>query len=268
MNYLTHFTRPLRRRFFSSGFLTRNLPPPASPAALRILVVGIYLTDHPSQASRLIKDFAISRQHQVDQIWAALGQQPPSDPSLSAVTALHSTTLIPKFPLINQLLENRDLHSYDYVLFSDDDMALCPRFIDHYIGWIHHLGFSISQPARTRYSHRDHKFCLQMRGIKARETRFVEIGPIFTFDRKAMRSLFPFNEKSPMGWGNDFVWPVVAEHQQLHMGIVDATPVDHSYRAQSRTYKSNHAFDSMKDYLNSEKNLAPELAKVNLKIYR
>jgi hypothetical protein len=268
MNYLTHFSRPLRRLLFAHGIQPMRCAPPAAAPAQRILIVGIYLTDFPSQASQLVRDYAASSQHHVEQQWAALGRQPAADAQLSQLTATQSKHMIPKFLLLNQMLRGQDLSPYDYIIFSDDDVALCPDFIDHYIGWVHHFGLSIAQPARTPYSHRDHKFCLQMRAVKARETRFVEIGPLFSFDRQAIASLLPFNENSPMGWGQDLVWPVIAEKQQLRMGIVDATPVDHSYRAQSKTYKSKQAWQAMQDYLQAHESLSPEHAKVNLRVYR
>jgi hypothetical protein len=268
MDFLSFLTRPVRRELFSRGFWGSNQPPKNSPPALNILVIGIYLTDHPSQAARLVRDFNKSALHKVDQVWISLGRQDCLDPFLKKVTAYRFENPIPKFSLLNQVVKEVGVEKYDYILFSDDDVALSPDFLDNYIAWVHDLGFSIAQPARTRYSHRNHKFCTNKFFVKARETRFVEIWPVFSFDKKSAAVLLPFSEKSPMGWGFDYVWPVIAAKNNMRMGIVDATPVDHSYRGQSKTYKSHRAYQDMVDYLAEQENLSPKHAKVNLKIYR
>lgn len=242
--------------------------PLSKTPSCRILVLGIYLTDFSNQASRLVRDYDSSTHHEVDQRWAALGRAGTTDPQLAALTVRRSKCMVPKFHLLNEMLAGIDVSAYDYVIFSDDDIVLSPGFMDAYLAWVHHFGFSISQPARTRFSYRDHKFCLQMRGVKARETRFVEIGPVFVFDRAATRSILPFDERSPMGWGCDFVWPVIARLHDLRMGVVDAVPVDHSYRAQTRTYDAKSEKNMMADLMVEKESLTGEQAKVNLEIYR
>lgn len=265
MNYWTWLSRPFRRAVFSWGWRKPPMPPQTVPPQ-RILVLGIYLTDYKNQAERLVRDLSSSRCHRVEQKWIALGQTSP-DESLRSVTVMHVTQKTPKFQLLNQLLASEVGQDFDWVLFVDDDVVLCRDFIDSYIAWVSNLNFSISQPARTRFSYRDHKFCLQKRHVRARETRFVEIGPIVCFDREAMHNILPFDERSPMGWGYDFAWPAQAEKLGLKMGIVDAVPVDHSYRAQSRTYSSMATRLVMEDFLGKTENFKPEQAMVNLKIY-
>ncbi|RMX04179.1 hypothetical protein D8I35_15345 [Corticibacter populi] len=265
MNYWTLVTRPLRRLVFSAGLY--RAPLPARPVSgKRILVLGVYLTDHENQCERLARDFAASRHHRVEQRWVALGRSRPPE-ALQAVTTCHLTEATPKFQVLNRLLQSCRPDDYDLIFFSDDDIVLCRDFVDAYVAWVDDLKFSISQPARTRFSYRDHKFCLQDKGVRARQTNFVEIGPLFCFDRAAAENLLPFDESSPMGWGYDLVWPVKAAHHGLTMGIVDAVPVDHSYRAQSRTYSSSQSRETMENFLRQSDAFGFEQAMVNIKKY-
>ena len=213
----------------------------ASPAQvarpLRVLVLGIYLADHPNQAAHLVRQLGVSTLHQVDQAWARIGMTEP-EPTVASVTRLRIKGNVPKFVVLNRLLEQVDLSTYDYVIVSDDDVTLPGNFLDAYLSWLEKYGLSIAQPARARHSYNIHDFVLQRNAVKVRETCFVEIGPLFSFDRRAIARLMPFDEGSPMGWGYDYVWPAIAQQSELKMGIVDATPVDHSYRPQAKTYDS------------------------------
>jgi hypothetical protein len=102
-------------------------------------------------------------------------------------------------------------------------------FLDAYLERVVHHGFALAQPARTRESFVDHRFVTQRAG-GARQTRFVEIGPLFSLSQAAAACLLPFDEISPMGWGYDWVWPLVLEAAGLTLGIIDAVPVGHTIR--------------------------------------
>ncbi len=106
-----------------------------------------------------------------------------------------------------------------------------------------------AQPARTHDSYIDHAIVEQRDGLEARRTRFVEIGPLFSMRRDAVRHLFPFCEESPMGWGYDFVWPVVMERAGLRMGIIDATPIAHNLRKSVTYYDHDSAWREMEAFL-------------------
>jgi hypothetical protein len=220
----------------------------ASAKRLRVLVLGIYLADHPNHAAHLVARLGESAHHQVDQIWAGIGTQEP-DPAVAAVTRMRIDGKVPKFIVLNRMLQQVDLSVYDHVIVTDDDITLPRNFTDAYLSWVEKYGLSIAQPARARHSYNIHHFVLQRQMIKLRETRFVEIGPVFSFDRRAIASLLPFDEDSPMGWGYDYVWPAIADQAGLKMGIVDATAVDHSWRPQAKTYDRGNNEKLMASYL-------------------
>lgn len=259
--------RPRRQRAFLAGRVIAPTPASASVPQLRVLVIGIYLSEHANQVEHLARSYAASSRHHVDQVWARIG----SGPALACTDSIHHFDIagrIPKFILLNRILGQCAVADYDHVLISDDDITVQDGFLDAYLSWVVRCGFSIAQPARARHSYKSHRIVLQRRWARARQTRFVEIGPVFSFDRRAAARLLPFDESSPMGWGYDLVWPVIAERDHLQMGIVDATPVDHSYRGQAHTYSGKDNRKIMDDYLARNPHLDADAARVTIKRYR
>jgi hypothetical protein len=206
----------------------------------RVLVVGVYVSSVKHLAVELCAEFKASKHCEVEQRWASIGLK-SQDFSLAKLTSIECLDKVPKFELLNSLLSGLDLSSYDYVVFTDDDVSVHPGFLDTYIALQQKLGFSISQPARSWTSSFDHSFVRQKSDLLGRQTRFVEIGPIFSFDRLIAAALIPFDLETPMGWGYDFVWPVQVAALGLKMGIVDKTTVDHTLRPRGANYSSKDA---------------------------
>ena len=59
-----------------------------------------------------------------------------------------------------------------------------------------------------------------------------------------------------MGWGYDFVWPVIIERAGLRMGIVDAAPVAHNLREDAANYDYDSARHTMAEFLASRPHLS------------
>ena len=59
-----------------------------------------------------------------------------------------------------------------------------------------------------------------------------------------------------MGWGYDLVWPCVMERARLKMGIVDATPVDHSLRSPATYYEGQTTHRTMDQFLEERPHLS------------
>lgn len=240
----------LRRAFGWLHSLTRVEPVAGSASRLKLLVAGVYLADRPNTVDHLVAAFSASERHSVTQRWAAIGESPPS---VSQVTVERLSKPAPKFTIINRLVA--EWRGFDYVLVCDDDIRVPRGFLDAFISYQVSCDFALAQPARTRTSYADRKFARAMRGVRARRTRFVEIGPLFSVRADLAPRLLPFDEESPMGWGYDFVWPVLAETAGLKLGVVDATRVAHSLRAQASAYSSAQASREMLAYLDKHPHL-------------
>ena len=213
-----------------------------------VLVLGVYLADRPHTVEHLMATLGRSAHCRVEQRWIALRGEPGTDLQ-RAHTVRVVTQRVPKFRLLNELLSEVDLRCFDHLLVCDDDVRLPFGFTDAFVGWQQRLGFGLAQPARTLNSCVDHALVRQRPWLHARRTRFVEIGPVFCLQRALFDVMLPFDEASPMGWGYDLVWPLQVERAGATLGVIDATPVDHSLRRRGETYTWEDERQAMSDYL-------------------
>jgi hypothetical protein len=228
-------------------------------SARRVLVVGVYLADKENLAPRISQELAASSNWRVEQRWISLGKSQPH-PHMAPYTVQAIDMPTPKFSLLNQLLGHIELHEFEYIIVTDDDIQLPIGFVDSYLALVSRYDLALAQPARTHDSYTDHYFVKQLRGIDARWTRFVEIGPLFSLHSSTFNHFLPFDETSPMGWGNDFVWPVMIENKGLKMGIVDAVPVTHNMRKPVAFYDYTTSTKDMSKYLSERSHLSKEEA--------
>lgn len=231
-----------------------------------VLVAGVYLADQKNAIGHIVHELNQSASYEVVQKWIALSGDAPSH-EVQAVTVMKAGNPQPKFVLLNKLLSLKDLEQYDYVLICDDDILLPENFLDNFLGLQQKYDFSLAQPARTHNSYTDHPIVEQFEGLKARRTRFVEIGPVLSIRRDAYPVLLPFDETAHMGWGYDFVWPYLIGKSGLRMGIIDATPLDHSMRKPVQNYNYDEANSAMQKYLSRTPHLSREEAFTILESY-
>lgn len=223
----------------------------------KVLVVGIYLSDKENHAVAISDALSSAGAWQVDLRWGAVGDSAPPDP-LKSSTRMVSTQRIAKFEFLNRLLAEVDLDDYEYLLVTDDDIEFPSGFLDAYLEIVARHGFHLAQPARTHRSYIDHYFVAQLMGVEARRTRFVEIGPLFSLHRDLFPLLLPFDERAPMGWGLDFVWPKQIEDAGLTLGIVDQTPVTHALRKPVEFYDYGDTNARMQEFLEQCPHLTAE----------
>ncbi len=86
-----------------------------------------------------------------------------------------------KFENLNELLLAHPAAGHDWLLVVDDDVALPRDFLDTFIFLAERFGLHVAQPAHRHRSHAAWAVTRQRRGSIARETAFVEIGPVFAF---------------------------------------------------------------------------------------
>jgi hypothetical protein len=189
----------------------------------------VYLANQPNNVEHIVDSLAQSRRYSVSQQWVALGGDPPT-PAIAAVTARIIREKTPKYQILNEVTAGIDLTQYEYVISTDDDITLPHDFIDCFIPLQNDLEFRIAQPARTANSYIDLPIVEQQLGVVARQTRWVEIGPLVSFHRSIYDVVFPFDLTSGMGWGFENVWSYTLDQRGLKMGIIDILPVDHSMR--------------------------------------
>jgi hypothetical protein len=223
------------------------------------LVVGIYLSNKKNCIDKIVRELSRATHHKISQHWIALG-----DGKISQEVERHTKIRIlqktPKFKLLNELLARIDLSEFDVLMVSDDDILLPPNFLNRFLEIQYFCDFSLCQPSRSHNSWIDHAFVEQVNKSLARQTRFVEIGPIFSIRSDAFQLILPFCEMSPMGWGLDFVWPLLIEGSDKKMGIIDAVPVDHSLRKPVLHYDWHMVKSQQDEYLKVTPHLTPGAA--------
>jgi hypothetical protein len=143
-----------------------------------------------------------------------------------------------KFENLAQLLTGEEWR--DWTLIVDDDICLPRNFLDGFVAIAEALEFDLAQPAQTLGSHAAWSSARRVPFSVARQTNFVEIGPVTAFSRAAAQALLP-PPPLKMGWGLDLHWAAVAEERGWKIGVIDALPVRHETRPVGGAYSGADA---------------------------
>jgi hypothetical protein len=143
-----------------------------------------------------------------------------------------------KFENLNALLADEE--PADWTIVVDDDVCLPRGFLSGFIALSEAFGFDLVQPAQTLASHAAWASARRVPFSIARQTNFVEIGPVTAFSRRAASVLLPFPPLK-MGWGLDLHWSAVAEERGWKLGLIDALPVRHEHRPVGGSYSTDEA---------------------------
>lgn len=154
---------------------------------------------------------------------------------------------------------SRKLEDYDWVIMTDDDIAVPKGFMDRYIAVASESGFDISQPAHCDGSHLTFQVNKRRLFSLSRATRFVEIGPIVFFRPRTFAQVFPFPD-SRWAWGVDLLWSQLANDNGWKLGIVDACPIRH-LKPVAKTYDRDAAREEAEAML-AQRNVGITFSKV------
>ena len=153
-----------------------------------------------------------------------------------------------KFENLNAILAEAGRGDEDWLLVVDDDVVLPDRFLDRMLGVCQHFGLQLAEPALTRASHGAWDVVKRRAWPLARETRFVEIGPVTLIGREPAAELVPF-PKLRFGWGLDLHWAALARSRGWRLGIVDALPVRHDLGGVASAYPHEEAVAEARAFL-------------------
>ncbi|MBV0888059.1 hypothetical protein KTQ54_05825 [Komagataeibacter oboediens] len=160
-----------------------------------------------------------------------------------------------KFSNINTALSQVNLPDYDWVIVTDDDVDLPPRFLDMFIPLCEIMKLKISQPAHRYHSYTSFTFNYRKWNSIARVTRYVEDGPVTAFHRDALAYLFPFPELR-WAWATDILFCHEAHKRNHNVGIVDYTAIEHLKPA-GNDYSVREAMTEARAFL-ARKSLQPD----------
>lgn len=220
-------------------------------APATVVVVGIYRDAEPIASA--VRELRATRHH-VDFRLGAMGDVPHE---LAAAT-VRGHLVAGKFQNLNVL--TAEMADPDWLVIIDDDVVLPPRFLDHAIEICERLDLALAQPAQTRQSNANWPLTKRRLLTIARETGFVEIGPVTLIRRDAGHILLPFPADLRFGWGLDFHWAHQMEDAGLRMGVIDALAVVHASRKVASTYSWDAAQEEGAAYLAGVPHVAKEVA--------
>jgi hypothetical protein len=153
-----------------------------------------------------------------------------------------------KFENLNALLRAHPPDDHEWLLVVDDDVVLPRGFLDVFLFLAERFELRLAQPAHRSRSHAAWAVTRRRAGSVARETAFVEIGPVTAFHRTTFDVLLPFPDLR-IGWGLDAHWSALAREHGWKIGIVDATPIRHSLRPVGTSYQHQAAIDEARGFL-------------------
>ncbi|HEV3320996.1 MAG TPA: glycosyltransferase family 2 protein [Solirubrobacteraceae bacterium] len=178
-----------------------------APPRRRVLVLGVERPQRRALAGAIRAELARSR-HDVE-----VHLCPPGE--------------LGKFQNLNHLLAAHPADDCDWLLVVDDDVVLPRGFLDRLLFLAERFDFQLAQPAHRARSHAAWRVTRRRAGAVARQTPFVEIGPVTAFARATFATLLPFPD-ARMGWGLDMHWAALAREHGWRCGVLDAVAIRHS----------------------------------------
>jgi GT2 family glycosyltransferase len=162
----------------------------------------------------------------------------------------------------------RDLASYDWLLVIDDDVALPQGFLDRLLFLAERFQLDLAQPAHRARSHAAWRVTRRRAGVLARETPFVEIGPVTAFARTTFSTLLPFPDALRMGWGLDLHWAALARERGWRCGVLDAVAIAHTAAPAADAYSRERAIAEARAFLATRPYLSAREAQLTLRTHR
>lgn len=225
-----------------------------------VLVIGVY---RPGSAMPDALRPLHSDSHDVRIRLGATGEAEPALRTKTVAAELSGG----KFENLNRVLAAAPGDPADWVLVVDDDVRLPRAFLDRFVAVCEAFHLDLAQPAQTLRSHSAWKVTRRRPASLVRETRFVEIGPVTAFSRRAAAELLPFPELR-YGWGLDLHWAAVAGQRGWRLGVVDALPVRHESALVAATYSREDAEAEAARFLADRPYLASARAHEVLAVHR
>jgi len=213
------------------------------PPARRVLVIGVERPEHLALSRRAHRELLRSR-HQIE-----LHTCPPGG--------------LGKFENLNRLLAEHPADGHDWLILLDDDIELSHGFLDRFLFLCERFSLKLAQPAHRLNSHAAWPQTRRRPSSVARETCFVEIGPLTALAGETFPELLPFPALR-MGWGLDAHWAAVARERGWRMGVIDAVTIRHRAAPAAERYSRDQAVDEARAFLDGRAYVTADEAKRTL----
>jgi hypothetical protein len=140
-----------------------------------------------------------------------------------------------RMDLLNRLWQVARERAPRQLVVTDDDVSFADGSLAQLLQAATVCGFGIAQPARRWNDDCPHEITRKRVLTLARETTFVEIGPLFVVSGAWIPRVLPFPEGFGMGWGLELVWRDLLR-EGCRLGVVDCVTVNHPAPGSGREY--------------------------------
>lgn len=135
-----------------------------------------------------------------------------------------------------------------WLLFADDDVVMDAGTLADAVRLATSAELDVTQPSHARRSANSWALNRHRPFTWARQTRFVETGPLLMFGPRARAACLPFDERLGMGWGSEATWGTKLD---LRCGVLDGVtmlhlePVGVAYDARAQLQQADEVFASL-----------------------
>lgn len=199
-------------------------------APFKVLVVGIEVPSRPNDIKTVFDRLKISRHH----IDTSVVPMAPRGKFENIEAAIYAAP--------------NPLSWYDWLIIADDDIEFRAGFLDDFLSLSEAAGLAVSQPAHNFHSYASWAVTQRRWRSLARQTDFVEIGPLTALRACTFDDLVPF---PPSRWcyGIDVYWSHLAAQRGWTMGVADGAPISHT-RPIGGGYNQDAAIEEGRAFLN------------------
>jgi len=113
-----------------------------------------------------------------------------------------------------------------WVVLVDDDVLFVKGNLNRTINVMERAELSLAQPSQSIIGWWTSLFNVGRPLVIARDTNFVEQGPLFIVDPSFAEVILPFSDESDMGWGIEAQW-YRAKEGRFRIGIIDDCRIVH-----------------------------------------
>ena len=152
-----------------------------------------------------------------------------------------------RFAHFNFLYRSKGIEEAAWVVLADDDALFVKGSLTETIALMDRAGFALAQPSHSVLGWWTSLFNVARPFSLARDTNYVEQGPIVIVESSFATEILPLPEDNDMGWGIEAEW-YKAKQGRFRIGVIDACRVAH-WNRNATSYPVGPEMDSMKKRL-------------------
>ncbi len=152
-----------------------------------------------------------------------------------------------RFSNLNKLYNAKPIREGTWVVLADDDVFIVRGSLSRIFAIMKRAGLSLAQPSQSVLGWWTTPFNVSRPFLIARESNYVEQGPLLVVDPTFAKLILPFPDENDMGWGIEAEW-YRAKEGRFRIGIIDDCRIVHCARA-GATYPSGPEMRNMNERL-------------------